>query len=276
MHRQSTRNARVEALARRLIRTRLTTFRIGHMPSKLDHYAQRTFDFYERMALAESASEAADSLVAEFARLGFEFLTVWSVPPPGSPVKGILLNTRPLEYVQRYVEHDYVMRDPVVTHIRTARRTFSWSDVRQARRLTREEALIMDEAGEFGVSDGLTIPIFTARGTLGVVSPCGKAPDLSDRARSAATMIAIIGHQTLHRLQHPRATAADACELLTAREREVMQWVAFGKTDAEISAILHISASTVAAHVESAKRKLGTPKRAVAVIMALQRGEISI
>ena len=43
---------------------------------------------------------------------------------------------------------------------------------------------------------------------------------------------------------------------LTPREREIMQWVAVGKTDEEIADILSIGTTTVTSHVENAKQKL--------------------
>jgi len=61
---------------------------------------------------------------------------------------------------------------------------------------------------------------------------------------------------------------------LSNRETEVLAWVARGKTDWEIGAILMISAKTVNFHVERAKRKLQTPTRLHAAMLAVQLGLI--
>jgi DNA-binding CsgD family transcriptional regulator len=52
---------------------------------------------------------------------------------------------------------------------------------------------------------------------------------------------------------------------LTAREREVLCWVARGKTNAEIAALLWLAPSTVRKHLENVYAKLGVRSRTAAV-----------
>ncbi|MEP6589168.1 MAG: helix-turn-helix transcriptional regulator, partial [Polaromonas sp.] len=56
---------------------------------------------------------------------------------------------------------------------------------------------------------------------------------------------------------------------LTQREAEVMDWLACGKTDAEIAALLSISPRTVQKHLEHIYVKLGVETRTAAVMRAL-------
>ena len=56
---------------------------------------------------------------------------------------------------------------------------------------------------------------------------------------------------------------------LTAREREVLRWLAAGKTDREIAAILAVSVRTVQKHLERIYTKLGVETRTAAVMRAL-------
>lgn len=62
--------------------------------------------------------------------------------------------------------------------------------------------------------------------------------------------------------------------LLTQREREVLTWVAKGKTSLDVAEILRISARTVEQHIQNSAQKLGTNNRIHTVVSALQRGEI--
>ena len=62
---------------------------------------------------------------------------------------------------------------------------------------------------------------------------------------------------------------------VTAREREILGWVAVGKSDWAIGRLLAISDKTVNFHVENAKRKLGVGTRVQAVIVALRSGLIA-
>jgi len=56
---------------------------------------------------------------------------------------------------------------------------------------------------------------------------------------------------------------------LTPREREVLRWVAAGKTDRDIGAILDISPRTVHKHLQHIYEKLGVETRTAAAMRAL-------
>ena len=56
--------------------------------------------------------------------------------------------------------------------------------------------------------------------------------------------------------------------LLTSREREVLGWLARGKSNAEIAMILRISAATVGKHLEHIYPKLGVENRTAAASFA--------
>ena len=62
---------------------------------------------------------------------------------------------------------------------------------------------------------------------------------------------------------------------MTARESEILGWVAAGKSDWTIGRILNISGKTVNFHVENAKRKLGAGTRIQAVVTAMRNGLIA-
>jgi DNA-binding NarL/FixJ family response regulator len=62
---------------------------------------------------------------------------------------------------------------------------------------------------------------------------------------------------------------------LTEREREVLTLLARGYTGEEIARELKVSAETVRAHVRNAVTKLHARTRLHAVVLALQRGEIT-
>jgi DNA-binding CsgD family transcriptional regulator len=56
---------------------------------------------------------------------------------------------------------------------------------------------------------------------------------------------------------------------LSPRERNVLDWMSEGKTNAEIAAILGISLHTVKRHVEKILQKLGAPNRSAAILRAV-------
>jgi PAS domain S-box-containing protein len=95
-------------------------------------------------------------------------------------------------------------------------------------------------------------PYFNQDGTLGGYIGSDATPDGMGLARQAAGSV------------------------LTPREREVVQWVAQGKTSAEASMIIGISPRTVEQHVQAAMVKLGATNRVQLAVEAARRGEIQI
>jgi DNA-binding CsgD family transcriptional regulator len=66
-------------------------------------------------------------------------------------------------------------------------------------------------------------------------------------------------------------TAAPApAATLTAREREILEWLGQGKGNSEIGVILGISTHTVKRHVERILAKLGVENRYAAALVGLQ------
>lgn len=74
----------------------------------------------------------------------------------------------------------------------------------------------------------------------------------------------------LLRAQHGGLVDAAALPGLTAREKDVLGWVAAGKSNREIGAILKISSRTVQKHLEHVFVKLGVEHRTAAVGRAME------
>jgi LuxR family quorum sensing-dependent transcriptional regulator len=208
---------------------------------------------------------------------GFTCVSSWAVPGPGDdPSDCLLLNNRPQDYVAHYIEKNYMIRDPVVTELRRTLTPFSWGDLRARRELSKSERAIIDEGRDFGANDGYMIPIITPSGSVALFSPCGPEPDLSERARAAVEVIGMYSFHALKRALIKQQRADAVHQPLTPREREIMQWVATGKSDDEIAEILNLSTPTVTWHVENAKKKLDAFRRTYAVVQAIRLGEISL
>jgi len=242
-----------------------------------DQYGKRALDFVQRLQQLSTYEEISACVMKELEWFGFRHLTSFSIPAPGQKFKDCMwLNNRPPDYIDRYSEQNYVLRDPVVTELRRNLTPYSWGDLRRNRPLKKEEIKIIDEAREWGSRDGMMIQIMTGSGSMSCFCPCGLEPDLTPRARAALEIIAIYSHHALKRavLQTQRQEIEHVP--LTRREREIMQWVAIGKSDEEIGQILSIATATVTQHVENAKRKLDALRRTYAVVQAIRLGEISV
>jgi two-component system NarL family response regulator len=72
------------------------------------------------------------------------------------------------------------------------------------------------------------------------------------------------------------AARAMAGPSLSPREIEVLKWIATGKSNKEIAALLFISEGTVKTHVLSIHEKLGVSDRTEAVVTAIKRGILRV
>jgi DNA-binding CsgD family transcriptional regulator len=63
---------------------------------------------------------------------------------------------------------------------------------------------------------------------------------------------------------------------MTPRRMEVLLWMARGKTNEEIAAIVGLAAPTVKNHVQDVLAYYGAPTRICAVIQAMARGDLTL
>jgi LuxR family quorum sensing-dependent transcriptional regulator len=83
-------------------------------------------------------------------------------------------------------------------------------------------------------------------------------------------------HKSVKKNKFASRGARETSYTLTAREIEVLTWVARGESARKIAEILHITKRTVDAHVLSAVRKTGAANRTHAVVVALRDGIINM
>ncbi|MFE6923442.1 response regulator [Nocardia sp. NPDC057663] len=103
--------------------------------------------------------------------------------------------------------------------------------------------------------------------------------DLISAIRSVAAGDAVVSPKVTKRLLD-RLVAEDPAglrdpgvlEVLTAREREVLEQIAAGRSNAEIAAALFLSEATVKTHVGRVLTKLGLRDRVQAVVLAYETG----
>ena len=245
------------------------------MLEEKDDYGRRTLDFVEDMQRLKKFDEICQRIVEEIEWFGFTRVTVWTLPGPGKSLEeGVIFNNRPADYIEHYDKAKLALKDPVVVALRTNVGPFTWDEVR-SQNPSRSAQRIIDEGREFDAHNGILIPIQTLSGSVALFSPCGRDPILSPRARTAIEMIGIYSNHALQRAKVAEMRKPHTVPL-TPREREVIRWVAAGKTDDEIASILSIGRDTVLSHVENAKRKLDASRRTYAVVQALRFGEITL
>jgi len=124
----------------------------------------------------------------------------------------------------------------------------------------RRSALYNDYYRRIRIDHAIALPIYVREGLLVSFVLNRTRRDFTDRERALLDVL------RPHLARSYRKVHAGSA--LTAREAEVLRWVAAGKSDAQIGAILRISARTVQKHLQRVYEKLGVESRTAAAMRA--------
>ncbi len=231
--------------------------------------------FIERLKAAEDPEELERVFQETVAELGFKYFAyhVVSIGGVGDRLPYAITNYAD-EWARRYVHAGYLQIDPVTGEAPHRVVPYGWRELMAPERLTPLQRQMFFEAEDFGICDGLTIPMHGHGREFATMSlvPDGKAPSADIHLLH---LLSLYYHQHSRSILLERAMSPPRAKaLLSPREKETLQWVAVGKSAWEISEILGIAEKSVEFHVENAKRKLGVFNRTHAVVKAIMLGLI--
>ncbi|MGJ8571376.1 MAG: LuxR C-terminal-related transcriptional regulator [Hoeflea sp.] len=121
----------------------------------------------------------------------------------------------------------------------------------------------------FELTMGVSFPIHDTNGLRYAVCFLGDRELMSDEELSTLAMFSTMLIEQISRIF---ADNPGKKTLLSAREIEILQWTAEGKTSAEISQITKLSEHTVNHYATIATKKLGCSNRTQAVVKVMRMG----
>jgi DNA-binding CsgD family transcriptional regulator len=160
--------------------------------------------------------------------------------------------------------------------LKLTRGAHMYSDYVTPRQFHRLE-LYHDVVRPLGVEDMIRLWINPSRTADGARLEFDR-PDWGFRERDRDALDVMLPHLEQFRRRAARRRAGarrPLAGLLTAREREVLELVAEGRTNGEVARLLWISPETVRKHLENAYERLGVHTRTAAVAAAFGRREKS-
>lgn len=180
----------------------------------------------------------------------------------------------PEGWIEQY-NSDFWEVDPVRSLAALSAAPFRWRQVRSMRTLSSEEQAFLDEVDRYSPVDGLIVPVFGPGRKNGYI-----ALGLPDRELELPPLI-LGKFRVTCQYMHQRY-----CELvpsnetptvnLSKREREVLRWVARGKSNSVIADILGVSSNTVDTHLRRIYGKLNVSDRVSAALAGLATGFITL
>ena len=207
------------------------------------------------------------------------------------------IGTLKADFLNGYIDNKLVHVDPCVARARRTNTPFSWSDVPvpQNRGVRKSGAQkTMEFAHDHGYHEGFIVP-FHFSDAIGRLNSSLIVFFWSDPAQRFRFLISskkyemhlimiywaqravdIIGEQYRSGAPFGTREAAQAGQILTDRERDVLAWAARGKSALDTADILTLSEDTVKTHIRNALKKLDANNKTHGVTKAIYLGLISI
>lgn len=209
---------------------------------------------------------AAEYGFTKFAYLGLHL-------PDGDAGKPVLITSYPTGWTDHYMDRHYYAVDPVVLHGARSVLPFTWGTSDMVSQLQGKQKLLFDEAGEFGIRRGFTVPIHGHGGEFAGLTIAGDEADKPflekvRRFQHHLHVIALHYHAQVGKVLRDGRAVPEVVQL-SGREGECLLWMSKGKSAWEVSMILGISRNTVLYHLKNAKRKLGVYTKNQAVVKAI-------
>jgi LuxR family quorum sensing-dependent transcriptional regulator len=238
------------------------------------HWGIRALEFVDAIEASRNPSDVTRLFQEVISEYGFHAYVVGWLTVDGDRVKDHLFaNGWPAEWAEIYLRDRLVEHDPIPRHGLRSVDPFEWSEAPLDPEREPLSLSVMERARDFKMDQGFFVPIHLADGASGGVSLAGERPDFGAGVKPALHLMALYAHSRIRSLIEP---GEQISQILTPREREVLQWTAAGKSSWEIGLILSISERTVNAHIQAAMRKLDSVNRIAAVVTALRRREIQL
>lgn len=174
----------------------------------------------------------------------------------------------PPDWVEIYTGAREDFADPIPDIVMRAGKAMTWQEAVSSVKLTKAQVAYFKAAREHGVRAGIGFPLWGPGGQDAYVA-IGFPDDactLAHDVQRTEHLILLAGHQRIVELAAPDVTVP----VLSTRERDVLSWVARGKSNTDIATIIDISPETVATYMRRIYAKLGCHDRVGAVIKALR------
>lgn len=207
-----------------------------------------------------------------FPKLGYG-LTLNATPAGVGPAEDlIILSNHDKGYFDAFIERGYYERAPLTHWAMENAGACSWRLIGELyEQMTPDEREVVDFNRDHGVIAGYSISFHDGNARTRAVMALNARPGVSqddvddlwgENGREIRVMCQVFHLKVLAMPQFGRRPK------LTARQTEVLEWVADGKTNQDIATIMGLSLATVEKHLRLAREKLDVETTAQAVAKA--------
>ena len=242
-------------------------------------------DALERIFAATSIEEVWAQYCRKMAAHGFDRLLYAYTRFPsasgfGDPEDALIVASMPEGFMRRYIGEGLFRDCPTAQWLARNEGLLNWGEINDRfirGDLTAAQTRAIENQNEFGIihgfSIGFTAPAPRALATMGL---CAQGDlDQADAdaiwRRDGRELMVLSCATHLRMISLPQDVYGHQ---LTARQREVLQWVGEGKSVQDTATILGVTPATVEKHLRLARDALGVQSTAQAVLKAAFRNQL--
>lgn len=234
------------------------------------------FDAIDKISGSTLPSQIAGTLSRAVGQYGYTSLGINALPPPAEDAGPLILTeSAPNGFREHYIEERFYLVDHIAAHARTTYEAFRFRDAPFPSGDAAGHQRFLQALETYGVSRGLVVPIGRPENVPACMWLAGAAPDLHDDAKRAIQVVALFAASKAYALRRS-SSDGPSTRPLTARERDVLQWISAGKTSWEIASISGRSERAINKILADAMLKLNAVTRTQAVVNAIRTGEIEM
>ncbi|HVV01883.1 MAG TPA: LuxR C-terminal-related transcriptional regulator [Verrucomicrobiae bacterium] len=224
------------------------------------------FGFIERLKGLFDLDSVARAAQTQIENLGYKsyILARLQLRPGESFKDAVLASTLPSKFVEEYSDRNFVESDPFIPQLIHGNFPVVWrNEILNPGSPAERDLKILRR--DLAIDHVCAIPIHGPAGYHGCFAAIGLDHDASSDELS---MLHLVAQYTFAAAYSFSAPSDRKFSNLTPRERQVLHWMAQGKSAWEIGKILDISHRTVNEHTQSILAKLNAVKREQAVAIA--------
>jgi LuxR family transcriptional regulator, quorum-sensing system regulator LasR len=240
-----------------------------HTPAFTDDTLSQWVSFKSETDIFNKLSSIAEDLEIDY----FLFGCVFSLGNQSNITR--IISNYPKKWRNKYDKEKFILVDPVMIYCTNRLVPIGWNCLEK---LSINQSNFMEEARGYGLASGLSFPIHSREGDVGILSFSSNKPSKFDQSyTNAAAALMVYGHLLAGFVHDAMRQIVDKPadimrSSLTPRELECLKWIAAGKSSWEISSILSISEHGVLYHVRNIMSKFDAPTRHLAVLKAVACG----
>ena len=224
-----------------------------------ENYFSWRNDVHSAFLQCSGTAEITLLLDQQTIKLGLTFYALYiRHPVPFTRPKIFVFSNYPKNWQETWQAGNFAESDPIIRYCQTPGTLLLWNDPR-----VPESNPVFVAAKEYGIRSGFSYSRMVKNRAVGILSMAsGKSFEKIGLTHEKHLKLQYLTELALEALLRVNDISMSVMKMeLSQRESEILKWTAEGKTSAEISLILGISANTVNFHQKKMQKRFNAPNK---------------